>query len=378
MKIAITGGHMTPALAVIEELQKNKTHQIIYFGRKYSFEGKKTLANDFQIVSKIKSLKYVNLNTGRLQRKISLHTLPSLLRIPKAVIEASQILKREKVDCILSFGGYLAFPVALAGFLKKIPVYTHEQTVGVGLSNRFISHFSKKIFLSWPSSQKYFPEEKSLLVGNPVRGVIFKTNKTDLHTFPFSLKQIIDVKLRKPETKLIYISGGNQGSHIINQIIWQMLSQLLDEYYIIHQCGYYDWETFSFENLSLNKKQKQKYYLTPWIDSEQIGWVYKSADLIISRSGANTVTEIAALGKPAIFIPIPWVVDNEQQKNAEMILNAGFAKILNQNDLKEWQLKKALEETFLNLKIYQEKGTDFRKEIHLDAAAKIIASITEI
>jgi UDP-N-acetylglucosamine--N-acetylmuramyl-(pentapeptide) pyrophosphoryl-undecaprenol N-acetylglucosamine transferase len=145
MKVAITGGHVTPALAVIEELQKDRKNKILYFGRKYSFEGDNTLANDYQIVAKINRITYVNLATGRLQRKLTRHTISSLFKIPRGFFQAMSELRRNRPDVILSFGGYLAVPVVLAGWLLKIPVITHEQTVVVGLSNRIISFFAKKI-----------------------------------------------------------------------------------------------------------------------------------------------------------------------------------------------------------------------------------------
>lgn len=377
MKIAITGGHITPALAVIEELQARKLNiEIVYFGRKYSFEGDKTLSNDYEIVSKLSGITYYNLETGRLQRRFSLKTIISLLRIPKGLYQAYKDLKQEKPEVVLSFGGYLAVPVVLSSALLKIPVITHEQTVVIGLSNRIISWFAKKILVTWEKSLKYFPQEKTTVVGNPVRKDIFTTDKKTIKNLPPKLKAILKSKLDNPNKKLIYVTGGNQGSQTINHVVWDLLPELLKDYSVVHQCGRKDWT--AVEKGKIKIPEDDNYYVAPWIDEKQIGLVFNIADIIVSRAGANTVYEVACLAKPTIFIPIPWVVNNEQQKNAELLSNAGLASIVSENNLKPWKLKKRIDEMFDKLLTYQEKGLELQASMKTDAAALIVDEVLSL
>lgn len=375
MKIAITGGHITPAIAIIDELKRRDSKvKIIYFGRRYSFEGDKVLSNDLKIISRIKGVQYVNLETGRLQREFTKHTIASLFKIPRGFIQAYKELKKEKPKLILSFGGYLALPVVITGFILRIPIITHEQTVTVGLSNRIVSLFARKILVSWERSKQYFSEKKTVAVGIPVRKEIYKMDKNSLSTLPTPLRKILKEKLDKPQLKLIYVTGGNQGSQTINKAIWEILTELLKNYYIIHQCGHKDWEAIQRGKIKLPLTNK-RYHLSPWLDSLEVGWVIRSADLIISRAGANTVYELGILGKPSLFIPIPYVVNNEQQKNAEILSDAGLARILSQNNLKPWKLKSTVDEMFVNIDEYRQKGIDFRSQMRLDAASQIVEQI---
>lgn len=377
MKIAITGGHITPALAVIDELKrKNEKIKITYFGRKYSFEGDKTFSNDYQIVSKIQGIKYVDLETGRLQRKFSRYTIPSLLKVPHGFLQAYKELKSDKPDLIFSFGGYLAVPVVIVGFFLKIPIITHEQTVVIGFSNRIIAFFAKKILVSFEKSLKYFPKKKAVLTGNPIRKELFNYQKVKLSSFPKPLDSIIQEKIDNNKKKIIYVTGGNQGSQIINKLIWELLPELLKNYSVIHQCGFKDWE--AIRNGKIVIEPSEHYYVSPWIDTKEIGLILNAADLVISRAGANTVYELGVLGKPSILIPIPWVVNSEQQKNAEILSDAGFARILSENNLKPWKLKTVIDEMFTNIEEYQNVGAEFKTQLKIDAASVIVSEVENI
>ena len=153
MKVAIVGGHLSPALAVAEKL---KDQEVFYIGRKYTFEGDMGISLESQEMEKL-NVPFFDLKTARLQRKFTKHTLPSLLKFPAGFIQAYKILIKIKPDVVLGFGGYLFLPVALAAKLLKIPVVVHEQTLEAGFTNKFVSKFAKKICLSWESSKKYFP-----------------------------------------------------------------------------------------------------------------------------------------------------------------------------------------------------------------------------
>ena len=156
MRIVIVGGHLSPALAVIEKL---KAEEVFYIGRKHAFEGDKAISAEYQEVEKL-NIPFFTLNTGRLQRKFSKHTMPSLIKIPFGFVRSFAILKKIRPDVVLGFGSYMFLPVALASKLLNIPVIVHEQTLEAGVTNKLVAKFAKKVCISWESSKDYFPKEK--------------------------------------------------------------------------------------------------------------------------------------------------------------------------------------------------------------------------
>jgi len=159
-KIVVTGGHLTPALAVIEKLRQDGW-QIVFFGRKHALEGDPAVSVEYKIL-KEQGIPFVNLTSGRLQRSLTRYTISSLLKIPLGLIQSFYYLLKFKPNVILSFGGYLALPVALAGWILRIPIVTHEQSVIPGLATRIITHFAKKICVSWPQTMEMLKETSSI------------------------------------------------------------------------------------------------------------------------------------------------------------------------------------------------------------------------
>src|SRR3990170_2659026 len=157
MKFVVTGGHMTPAVAVLEELFKKEREtkesvRILYVGRKYAMEGdRSTPSVEYQYILRL-GVSFASLVTGRVQRVFTWYTIPSLLKIPIGFFHALFILLRFRPDAILSFGGYIAVPVVVTGWLLGIPIVTHEQTLTFGRANKVIEVFAKKIAVSWEDS----------------------------------------------------------------------------------------------------------------------------------------------------------------------------------------------------------------------------------
>ncbi len=320
MKLLITGGHLAPALALIDELEKIKKEvDVIFVGRKYPIDRERTLSLEYREISK-KKLEFVSLEAGRLTRVISLSSLIGILKIPIGFISAFFIINKYRPDHIMSFGGYLALPIVFWGFVFKIPVFTHEQTIRPGLANRFISFFSKKIFVSFEEVKNNFPANKTFVSGNPVKPSIYKIIKK-----PFEIKKDLPV---------IYITGGSLGSHSINLHIKNIITELLNRYIVIHQVGdtkeYHDFEDLEKLRNKLPKKLQSRYFLVKHFFDDQIGYVYDKADLVIGRAGANTFFELLSLNKPALFIPLPWSSGREQQHHAEIFTKAGCGEFFHQ------------------------------------------------
>lgn len=357
---------MTPAVAVIEELRKES--EILFIGRKYPLEGDSAISPEYKIITQM-GIPFVSLTTGRLQRKLTLHTIPSLLKIPIGFFQALWQVGKFKPDIILSFGGYLAVPVVLAGWLWHVPVVTHEQTVVSGLANRIISFFAQKICVSWPDSVDHFPREKVVLTGNPIRQEIFQKNQNS--------------KIKIPNGRpAIYITGGSLGSHAINEVVADCLRQLLEKYVVIHQCGdsekYDDYGKLKSASRRIKTNLQGRYILTKYVGPDDIGWVLDKADLVVGRSGANTVTELAALGKPAIFIPLPWAGDGEQEKNAQLLVNVGTATVLPQEKLSGPELIRQIDQMIGNLAAIKKNSEAAAKLIDLSAAKNVLEVINEI
>jgi len=352
-KIIICGGHHNSALVVAEELIK-RSDQVFWFGHKYSMIGDKNPSAEYLEVTR-KEIPFIEIKAGKFQRKFRFWQ--NIFRIPVGFWQSLKALRRIKPDLILSFGGYLALPVAIVGYLLGIPIVTHEQTTVSGIANRLIAKVAKKIFITFESSAKYYPREKVVFTGLPVRKEIFGKRE----------------KLFFNDQRTIYITGGKQGAHFINEAVFKVLPQLMEKFNIIHQCGsasqFNDYEKALKIKSGLGDKQKN-YLVKEYFFPEEIGSVFNSADFLVSRAGAHTVYELMVLNKPAILIPIPWSNRNEQEENAKMLVSFGLAKILSQKDLEQGKLLETILEFDRNLEKYQlKKDLPFLKE----PAEKIIS-----
>jgi UDP-N-acetylglucosamine--N-acetylmuramyl-(pentapeptide) pyrophosphoryl-undecaprenol N-acetylglucosamine transferase len=320
--LIITGGHVTPALAIIDRLQeRNLDVSVLFVGRKFNNNTEETLSLEYQEVTK-RSVPFIHLTTGRLTRILSITTIIDFFRIPLGFMQAFWIIIKYKPHAILSFGGYLALPIALVGSVFGIPVYTHEQTIELGLSNRIIGTVAKKIFTSFPETNHPSFESKITYTGNPLR------------------KNIRLQKLLKTyHHPLIYVTGGSLGSHAINLYIEYNLSALLERYYIIHQTGnvaeFDDHARLRSLREALPDDKLQRYEIYTHIPTDEVGAIMSSAELIVSRSGANTFFELIALAKPSVLVPLPWSASQEQRKHAELLRDAGVATIVDQGDSNE-------------------------------------------
>lgn len=363
MKLLITGGHVTPALACIDEIKSKNLHvDIVFVGRKFPNNRDKSITFEYQEIQK-RNIRFIDLQTGRVSRMIHIRTFMNLIAIPKGFWNSFMILLKEKPDAILSFGGYIALPVAVIGKLFGIKIYTHEQTIHPGIANRVIAHLAEKIFVSFPETVGYFARNKVIITGNPVRKSIFEV-KT---------REFID----NHDRKVIYITGGSLGAHSINVMIEKILHRLLEKYTVIHQTGnmveYNDLERLSKLHASLSEEMKHYYYPRAHFYDEEIGYIYKRTDLVVGRSGANTFFELASLKKPALFIPLPVSAHKEQQEHAYIFKQIGIGEVYEGEDPET--LLALIEKMVLNLESYRSNFIHLPSMYAENAAEKIIESI---
>jgi len=305
MRIIIVGGHLSPALSVLDLLPKD--WEILFVGKKYVFEGEKSLSLEYKTISDLK-IPFEEILTGRLQRKFTKNTIPSLLKIPFGIYKSRKLVKEINPDLVLSFGSAAGALVSFWANMLKIPVIVHEQTATAGRANIFSSYFAKLVLISRESSSTFFNKHKTKLVGNPINNNIIMSIKNEA----------------RPKVKTILITGGSRGSTWINDALIPILPQLLQKYYVVHQTG---------SGKLSDKIKNNKYFAFEQTNPKNMAEILTKSDIVIARAGANTVSELIALKKPSILIPIPWTYNNEQAENAKYMESLGLARILAQKEL---------------------------------------------
>lgn len=369
MKVLLTGAHFTPAQAVVEELKKLPDAEIVYIGRKYTQEGDKAPSVESQVLPKL-GVKFIPIIAGRLRRIPDFQTILSFLKIPIGFIQSPIILLKEKPNIILSFGGYVSVPTVIWGWLLSIPIMVHEQTLVSGIANTISNIFADKVAVSF--DKKYsFPREKIVLTGNPIRSELLKEENQASE----EVKKVLKNKL-KDKLKLIYVTGGNQGSLIINNALEPNLEELLKTSIVIHQTGDSKENHFEkFSELKKNLKNTERYLVQKWFNAEDVSQILKEADLVISRAGANTLLELAYFQVPTIVVPLPFLYKNEQMVNAKFFENLGLCQIIEQKSLTPKKLLSAIKETFKNYSTFKESAKRSKAVVIPDGARRIVQEV---
>lgn len=339
-KILITGGHLTPALATIDYLIKHyPQYEIIFSGREIAQSQTGQLSREKQEIAR-RNLKFINFQATK-SDNFSLITLFSSLK------QAKEILVNEKIDLLLSFGGYLALPFALAAKQLAIPIITHEQTRVFGKANRLIAFLADSIAVSFPEMLK--PGDcRYQYTGNPLRAQLFApTSKPAWFSDRSSLP-------------IIYLSGGSQGSQTLNRQLLNILSPLVKDFIIIHQHGsdshaYKPSEEIN-NVLQADEQLATNYYHREFLLVEELAYFYPRLRLAIARAGANTVAELSAFAIPTIYVPLPQANYGEQEKNALALVKKQAAMIIPQDELSNLTL---LENIFL----LNEKAESYKQQL---------------
>jgi len=315
-----TGGHVFPIIAVARQLKKNYSGaeplEMFFIG----------LDDGYQEILSKEGIVIKSISAGKLRRYFSFRTVLDILKIPVGLIQSFWHLYILMPDVVFSKGGYGSLCPVFVSWLYLIPVLSHESDVIPGLANRIGSIFSKRLAISFQSTEKYFSKEKTALIGNPIRLELIQSCLSDNPEDKERAKSAFKIASRKP---VIFILGGSQGAEKINQLVLFVLPNLLDKYEIIHQCGVKNYEGVkgSIKELPAN------YHLFPFLNESQMASAYLLSDLIISRAGAGSIFEIAACAKPSILIPIPQSSSDHQRKNAFAYARAGAAMVLEQDNV---------------------------------------------
>ncbi|OGK32015.1 hypothetical protein A3I56_01400 [Candidatus Roizmanbacteria bacterium RIFCSPLOWO2_02_FULL_43_10] len=358
MKILITGGHPAPALAVIHELLKQGYQDIEFVGKQYTQEGSMALSYEYKQVTK-QGIPFHTLRAGKLTRVVTRESFKDIPLTGKGFIEAFNIVRHVRPDIIVSFGGYIALPICIVGKVLSIKVITHEQTIAPGLANKIIGTIADKVLISFPETMKYFTVRKTRLTGNPIREEAKRT-----------LRKPCVLPSSKP---ILYVTGGSLGSHSINVLIETLLPKLLKTFTVIHQSG--NVEKYG-DYARLSRIKKKGYIVREHFASDEVGWIFKNAHIIVTRAGANTTFELILFRKPCVLIPLPWSASGEQEKHARLITQAGAGEVYNQSDSSDALYEKIIK-VYQEYQSYKKNFALLQKYLHKDAAEMIVHEIFE-
>jgi UDP-N-acetylglucosamine--N-acetylmuramyl-(pentapeptide) pyrophosphoryl-undecaprenol N-acetylglucosamine transferase len=296
-----TGGHVIPALAIAQELQKQNAADILFIGTARGIENRLVPAAGF-------SLKLIEIGTlNRVSWKTRFKTLAGL---PTAVWEARRMLKEFRPDVVIGVGGYASGPAMLAAVLGRTPTVAFEPNVVPGFANRVVARWVSAAAVHFEETSKYFKNAK--VVGVPVRQAFFEIDR------------------KSPGQPTLLVFGGSQGAQAINRVMIESimgLTERVPRIHIIHQTGERDFDTAQAAYASLGGVVEAHRFI------DDMPGYFTQADLIVCRSGASTVAEITAAGKPAVFVPFPRAADDHQKRNAEALERAGAAVMLEESKL---------------------------------------------
>ena len=311
-----TGGHIFPIIAIVRE-SKQKSQASLYFVGPKSKMGEQLLKNEGMIVKTILA--------GKMRRYFSpiaiIQNFLDTFKIPFGYIQAFWYLRKIRPNIIFSKGGYGALPVIWANKWFKIPVFVHEADVVPGLATRISAKYASEIFTSFENTEtNSLPVQKIVWTGNPIRQGIVGGSRGEA-------KKLFELTDEKP---VVLILGGSQGAERINQLVLGVLTQLLEKFEIIHQCGEKKLdEIWSTAQIIIKEEGLIKYYHpVGFLNEEQLKQAYAASHLIVSRAGSGAIFEIAAVGKPSILLPLPEAAQDHQAKNANAYAATGAAVVM--------------------------------------------------
>ena len=357
-----TGGHIFPLAAVAAKLKEKMGNdaEFLYLGPSQKLEKE---------IMKRENIKTKRIISGKMRRYFSPLNFTDALKIPIGFIQSLWALLIFMPDVVFSKGGYAAVPVVLAAWIYRIPILSHESDAIPGIANKILGKFSNWIAISYPSAQEYFLKSKVIITGNPIRKEITQGNSE-------AARKHFDLLESKPT---ILIMGGSQGARCVNQAIVKILPDLLRQTQIIHQTGEKNFkETKRLAAEAGIKAGRRGYHPVSFMQIDELKKALAAADLIISRAGANSIANIAAVKKPAILIPLPTAANNHQQMNAYEIARIGGALVLEESNLGENMLLKKIEKILKDENLRSNMSQKISAFYHPEAADKIAEGLIEL
>jgi UDP-N-acetylglucosamine--N-acetylmuramyl-(pentapeptide) pyrophosphoryl-undecaprenol N-acetylglucosamine transferase len=352
-----TGGHVHPALAVVEELRaRGRPLDLLWIGSRGDVEGP---------AAQRAGIPFRAVETGKLRRYVDIQTIVDAVRMPIGVVQAWRVLRSFRPDVIFSTGGFVSVPTVVAG-ARLAPILTHEQTAILGLATRINLRLADVLAVSFDRSAALAHgfDGRVVCTGNPVRASLRQGDAArGLSRFGFT-----------DELPLLYVTGGARGASPLNRRIAKLLPNLLETCQVLHQAGP---KTANDDAAVLDRLRStwpaelQKRYRVVEFVRDELADVYAAAPLVLGRAGAGTVAELAFLGKPALLIPLPGSGGGEQIENARALVDAGGAVVLNQAEATPTRLRAELQRLLGDPDRLTSMGERAASIAHPDASARL-------
>jgi UDP-N-acetylglucosamine--N-acetylmuramyl-(pentapeptide) pyrophosphoryl-undecaprenol N-acetylglucosamine transferase len=349
-----TGGHVIPALAIANELKKSYAAEVLFIGTARGIENRLVPAAGYPLqLVRVGALKNVSLKTR----------VKTAFDLPRAVWGAGRMLNEFAPDVVIGVGGYASGPAMLAAVVKHIPTLAFEPNVVPGFANRVVARFVSAAAVHFAETEKYFRHAE--VTGVPVRQAFF------------------EVVAKRGGTPTLLVFGGSQGAHAINEAMIRCLPELRRQapgIHIIHQTGERDYNDARAAYQSListaNTSGGESTEVFKFI--EDMPAAFARADLVVCRSGASTVAEITAAGKPAIFVPFPRAADDHQRVNAEALARVGAAVLVEESKLEGVWLAETIAALLADPRRLEQMSEAARGLAHPNAARDIAAMAARV
>jgi UDP-N-acetylglucosamine--N-acetylmuramyl-(pentapeptide) pyrophosphoryl-undecaprenol N-acetylglucosamine transferase len=341
-----TGGHVIPALAIANELKKSYGAEVLFIGTARGIENRLVPAAGYPLqLVRVGALKNVSLMTRA----------KTALDLPRAVWDASRMLNEFAPDVVIGVGGYASGPAMLAAVVKHIPTLAFEPNVVPGFANRVVARFVSGAAVHFEETAKYFRHAE--VTGVPVRQAFF------------------EIPAKRGGIPTLLVFGGSQGAHAINEAMIRCLPEVRRQapgMHIIHQTGERDYNDALAAYKSLGESAEVFKFI------EDMPAAFARVDLVVCRSGASTVAEITAAGKPAIFVPFPRAADDHQRVNAEALAREGAAVVVEESKLEGVWLAETIASLLNDPRRLEAMSAAARELAHPNAARDIAAMAAKV
>jgi len=349
-----TGGHIYPAIAIADELKvRYPDCEILFVGASDKMEMQKVPQAGYKIEG---------LWISGIQRRLTFDNAMFPLKLVSSLWKSRSIVKSFKPDVVIGTGGFASGPLLRAAAANGVPTVIQEQNSYPGITNKWLAKTAHKICVAYEGLERFFPKDKIVFTGNPVRSdIILEAN---------SRAEAINRFQLNPDKKTLLVLGGSLGSRRINQLIAKELSWLqAQNVQVIWQCGKFYFEEYQHYG------DKDDVKVLSFIDRMDL--VYAAADFVISRSGASSVSELCIVGKPVIFIPSPNVAEDHQTKNAQAVVDKAGAILLKEAQL-DTQFQPVFEDLLKNEDKQRKLGENIQKLAKVNATKDIVEEVIKL
>ena len=355
-----TGGHIYPAVSIGKEIEKQYNDaEILFIGTEKGLESNIVPEEGFNLM-KIKVRGF--------ERKLSFGNIVAVKESFTSLFRVSRIIKDFKPDIVIGTGGYVCGSVLLAAALMGVPTLIHEQNAFPGVTNKILARFVDVIAVNFPEAKKYFPENKKVIVtGNPIRSDMLSISKEE------GLKEFGFFK----ELPVVLVVGGSRGAKKLNESVLLLAKQCVSKksFQMLHMTGKTQYDDiiklYSSEGIAMDTG-----YLKVMPYLHNMPYALAACDIVISRCGASTLSEITALGKPSILVPYPYATDNHQEYNGRALEKNGAAIVILERDLNADILYAEVAD-FLNKKEKVNQMKLKSKELGRSDAAYVIVKVAD-